>query len=194
MVKWGMIIMAIIALMSPVKEVSSDSMEGYDLLVVIDPRDIKPESLERLETFLRHRDRDRIGLWVLTENPIMLPMSDQHALIYPLLKTIRQEKNSQVVDRSISRFFEGSEEANRWVLVMSDQPKQFVFSLPVGLQFDVVGSTSIVKDFEKLDRSHRPVLIRGLRKEYEYYYMYPLFISFLLMLFYLYGRNQQGMR
>jgi len=192
--KWGMIVMAILALMSPVKEISSDSAQGYDLLVVIDPQDLKAESLNRLETFLQKRDADRIGLWALMEHPVVLPMSEEHKLIYPVLKTVHPEKNPSVVDRSISRFFEGSEDQYRWVLIMSDRPEKFVFSLPPGLHADVIGSGTTSKDFENLDEAHPAILIRGLMKYYEYYYFYPLFGSFLFMLLYLYGRNQKGMR
>lgn len=194
MAKWGMIIMAIIALMSPVREIKHDALQGYDLLVVIDPQKITPESMGLLEQFLRTRDSDRIALWVPMNKPVALPMSYEHALIYPVLKMLQTEENANIIDRSIIRFFEESEEEYRWVVFMSDRPEQFVFSLPPGIQADIVPAIPNAHDFQKLQSGHPSIKIDGLVKYYEYYYLYPLFISFIFMLLYLYGRNQKGIR
>lgn len=188
--KWSMISFLIVALMSPVREVKEE-VSGYDILVVLDPTSIHPEMIGNIRSFIEKRDHDRFALYIPTVSPIMIPLSDDHEALIKILSQLPSELSEGKVTKEIERFFSTTSEARGWVIIFSEEPKKLVRSLPVGVEVSIIEPN---EDWvEGSDRSHPPFSKIAVEKYFEYYYIYPLFIGFLAMLLYLYGRNQKGL-
>jgi len=187
--KWAMISLFIVALMSPVREVKEEA-RGYDILLVLDPTSINAETVGDIQSFIRTRNNDRFALYVPLASPVMLPLSDDHASVLKILSQLTQENSHTKVTKEIERFFSTTPEARGWAIVLSEEPQKLVRSLPVGVEVSIIEPH---EDWvEVSDRSHPPFRVMAIHKYFEYYYIYPLFIGFLAMLLYLYGRNQKG--
>lgn len=188
--KWLMISMLIVALMSPVREIPQES-RGYDILIALDPRSITPQNIERIHTFIQQRPEDRIALYVPYESPLMIPLSRDHDRITSMAAQLEPSEVSGKITREIERFFATSEEGMGWMLIVSENPKEWVRSLPIGIDITTIDPVS---DWvNETDRDHLPSMVMSSRKYFEYFYIYPLFIGFLAMLAYLFGRNQKGL-
>ena len=193
--KWGMITSLIIAVMSPVRQhpVAVDSAE-YDILLVVDPAAVDEETVSALERFVRKRDGDRIGVWVPERNETLIPMTREYGVLVSMIRQIKAGKSDAPVTKSIERFYADSAEAVRWALIVSNDPKRFVYALPTGIQVSVVSPAADADWVATADAEHPRHEIRPVRYYFDFYYLYPLFIGFLFMLAYLYGRNQKGLR
>lgn len=188
--KWLMISMLIVSIMSPVRDIPQEN-RGYDILIALDPGSITPQSIERIRTFVEHRSADRIAMYVPYASPVMIPLSTDHSRIDSILAQLQPESVSDQITRDIGRFFTTSEEGRGWIVILSEDHKGWVRSLPVGFEMSTIDPTSDWVD--ETDRSHPPFVVMATRKYFEYFYIYPLFIGFLAMLAYLYGRNQKGL-
>ena len=125
---------------------------------------------------------------------MIVPLTHEHEVLRSILSQGRSEANGAKVTRTISRFFTTSHEGRGWAIVLSDDPKLFVHSLPVGIETSVVEPAKETGWGETLDRAHPPYPVIPSRKQVDYFYVYPLFLAFLAMLAYLYGRNQKGLK
>lgn len=188
--KWAMLSFFIVALMSPVREVKEE-VRGYDILIVLDPTSIQPEMIGNIQSFIEKRDHDRFALYIPTASPVMIPLSDDHEALIKILTQLPVKRFEGKVTKEIERFFSTTPESRGWVIILSEEPKKLVRSLPIGVEVSIIEPT---EDWvEASDRSHPPFGRIAVQKYFEYYYIYPLFIGFLAMLLYLYGRNQKGL-
>lgn len=188
--KWAMISFFIVAMMSPVREVKEEP-RGYDILLALDPSVLNEKMVHDIENFIDLRTKDRVAIYVPYESPVLIPLSDDHLRLKSIVSQLKTEYSEEKVTRMIERFFSTSVDDRGWAVIISDHPKEFVQSLPVGLEVSVVDTH---EDWvEKADRSHPPFMVMPKEKYFEYYYIYPLFMGFLAMLLYLYGRNQKGL-
>lgn len=188
--KWAMISFFIVALMSPVREVKEE-VSGYDILFVLDPKSISPEMIADVQSFIKARGNDRFALYIPTASPVMIPLSDDREALHQILSQLTFEHSEQKVTKEIERFFYTTPEARGWAIILSEEPKKLVRSLPVGVEVSVIEPNE--EWVEVSNRSHPPFGIIAVQKYFVYYYVYPLFIGFLAMLLYLYGRNQKGL-
>lgn len=188
--KWAMISFFVVALMSPVREIKEEK-SGYDILLVIDPSTITSTIIDEVESFIRRRPADRFALYVPAPSPVMIPMSDDHDALEKILSHLSQGESREKVTREIERFFSTTAEGRGLAMILSSNPTEFVRSLPIGVEVSVIEPNRYW--MEMSDRSHPPYVQMAERKYYEYFYIYPLFLGFLSMLIYLYGRNQKGL-
>lgn len=188
--KWAMISFFVVALMSPVREIKEEK-SGYDILLVIDPSTITTTIIDEVESFIRRRPADRFAIYVPTPSPVMIPMSADHDALEKILSHLSQGESGEKVTREIERFFATTSEGRGLAMILSSNPTEFVRSLPVGVEVSVIEPNRYW--MEMSDRSHPPYVQMAERKYYEYFYIYPLFLGFLSMLIYLYGRNQKGL-
>lgn len=188
--KWAMISLFIVALMSPVREIKEEA-RGYDILLVLDAKSINGEMLNNIHTFIEKRQNDRFALYVPAVSPVMIPLSDDHEALIKILSQLTMQNSDEKVTKDIERFFSTFPESRGWVIILSNQPKQLVRSLPVGVEVSIIEPND--QWVEVSDRSHPPFKTMPTHKYFEYYYIYPLFIGFLSMLLYLCGRNQKGL-
>lgn len=188
--KWAMISFFVVALMSPVREIKEEK-SGYDILLVIDPSTITTTIIDEVESFIRRRPADRFALYVPAPSPVMIPMSADHDALEKILSHLSQGESGEKVTREIERFFATTSEGRGLAMILSSNPTEFVRSLPVGVEVSVIEPNRYW--MEMSDRSHPPYVQMAERKYYEYFYIYPLFLGFLSMLIYLYGRNQKGL-
>jgi len=193
--KWAMIICFIIALMSPVKEHPILTGEGGDdILIVLDPASADRETLEHIERFVGERNADRIGLWVPDTVETLVPLTREHAVLISMLRQLHPGKTEEAVTRRIERFFADSAETAKWAIVVSDAPKSFVRSLPTEIRLSVVAPSEKTDWVAAMAAEFPPYDVRSTQVYFDFYYFYPLFLGFLAMLAYLYGRNQKGLR
>lgn len=189
--KWAMISFFIVALMSPVRE-TKEEVEGYDILFAIDPQSLTSETLNDIQTFIKGRGNDRFALFVPASSDIMIPLSDDYEKLLKIVSQLSVVPTEEKITRQIDRFFTTTSEGRGWIILLSAEPKHFVQSLPVDKEISIMAPS---EDWvEALDRSHPPFSVIGVQKYFEYFYIYPLFLGFLAMLAYLYGRNQKGLR
>lgn len=192
--KWAMITFLIVALMSPVRDKASNADTGYDILLIIDPSVIGPGVIEQSKAFMERRPMDRFALWVPAQSEVIVPLTHEHDAVRSILSQLSPEENDGKVTRQISRFFTTSHEGRGWTVVLSDEPESFVYSLPVDVDSSVIDLDKENGWVEKIDRDHPPYTVVSAYKYVDYYYVYPLFLGFLSMLAYLYGRNQKGLK
>lgn len=191
--KWAMITFLIIAVMSPVRENETVPSEGYDVLLIVDPASADLRVKEQIAGFIARRPQDRIALWIPAKEEIIIPLTREHKPLASILAQVQKEKAQGVVSTQISRFFTTSSEGNGWAVILSNDPEKFVYSLPVGIQTSVVIPGTDPRWGARLDRDHPPYTLQRAGRYFEYYYVYPLFLGFVAMLIYLYGRNQKGL-
>jgi len=188
--KWAMISFFIVALMSPVREIKEE-VRGYDILIALEPSSIQPEILEDIRSFIEKRSSDRFALYVPTPSPTIIPLTEDHETFLKILSQLTKENSDGKITREIERFFSTTPEARGWVILLSHEPKKWVRSLPIGVEVSIVEPDEEWVEVSHL--SHPPFGKIAVEKYFEYYYIYPLFIGFLAMLLYLYGRNQKGL-
>jgi Ca-activated chloride channel homolog len=188
--KWAMISFFIVALMSPVREVKEEA-RGYDILLVLDAQSINSEMLKDIRTFIEKRQNDRFALYVPARSPTIIPLSEDHESLLKILSQLTKENSEEKITKEVERFFSTTPEARGWAILLSSNPKEWIRSLPIGLEVSIIDPT---EDWvETSHHSHPPFMAMATHKYFEYYYIYPLFIGFLAMLLYLYGRNQKGL-
>jgi len=187
--KWAMISLFIVALMSPVREIKEE-IAGYDILLVIDPQSISPKIIEETQSFIEKRHNDRFALYVPTASPVMIPLSDNHEALNKILSQLTLQESDEKVTREIERFFSTTSEGRGWAIILSEDPTKLVRSLPVGVEVSVIEPNE--HWVEVSERSHPLFGVISEQKYFVYFYIYPLFLGFLAMLLYLYGRNQKG--
>lgn len=192
--KWAMISFLIVALMSPVREEESTVDTGYDILLIIDPAAIEPDVIEQSKAFIERRMMDRIALWVPGKSEVIVPLTREHEVLGSILSQLSEEQNDGKVTRQISRFFTTSHEGRGWSIILTNDPESFVYSLPVDVQTSLIDPGKEDEWVETCDRDHPPFAVVSPYRYFEYYYIYPLFLGFLAMLAYLYGRNQKGLK
>lgn len=188
--KWAMISFFIVALMSPVREIKEE-IRGYDILIAVEPSSIQSETLEDIRSFIEKRSSDRFALYVPAPSPTIIPLTEDHETFLKILFQLTKENSDGKITREIERFFSTTPEARGWVILLSQEPKKWVHSLPIGVEVSIVEPDE--EWVEVSHRSHPPFGKIAVEKYFEYYYIYPLFIGFLSMLLYLYGRNQKGL-
>lgn len=188
--KWAMISFFIIALMSPVREIKEE-VQGYDILLALDPPSINPEIIEEVQSFIERRPHDRFALYIPTASPVVIPMSIDHEALLNILNQLTPSPVEEKLTRGIKRFFTTTPEGRGWSIILSKEPTALVQSLPVGVEVSIIEPNKYWVEMN--DRSHPPFSVITEQKYFDYYYIYPLFIGFLAMLVYLYGRNQKGL-
>ncbi len=188
--KWLMISMLIVALMSPVKEIIEEP-RGYDIVMVLDPQSIDRRLKEEIRSFISGRPFDRFAFYIPSSSPVMVPLSDDHSALLRILTQLPTQLPGEKVTKNVERFFATTSEGYGWAMIFSKTPTAFVHSLPVGVEVSVIEPNE--SWVEVNDRSHPPFRVVAPRKYFDYYYIYSLFIGFIAMLLYLYGRNQKGM-
>lgn len=193
--KWAMITLFIAALMSPVKDKKIVYQGGgYDILLILDPVMIDQNVISKIGSFIDKRTGDGIALWV-PENPeVVVPLTYEHHALKSILGQTGRGEREGMVNTKIGRFFNESAEAKKWMIIVSQDPKTFIPSLPPGYDISISPQDDIGHWMDALHRTH-PQFVRFQEHRYsDYYYLYPLFLGFLAMLVYLYGRNQKGLK
>ncbi len=190
--KWAMITFLVVALMSPVRDRErAHHGVGWDILLVVDPSIIEPDTVDRISRFIEDRPDERIALWV-PENTIV-PMTYEHEALISILKQTPNQAPPSHFHRSINSFFATSQEGDKLAIILSNNPKSFV-NLPSGVQTVIISPAQEADWIEKVRRNYPAHLVQSDRRYFDYYYVYPLFLGFLAMLAYLYGRNQKGVK
>lgn len=194
--KWAMIILLIIALMSPVrdKELRYEGEGRYDILLVLDPASLTPALLTDVRRFIDKRSTDPIALWVPSASEIKIPLTEDHAALQRILDDVVPEERGKNPDRSIGRFFNPSAGRETWAVVFSDRPETVLPALPKGVELSLSPPGDIRGWIETLHTHHPGIKPVAGRRYVDYYYFFPLFGGFMAMLLYLYGRNQKGLR
>lgn len=191
--KWAMISFLIVALMSPVRDHEiAHHNGGWDILMVVDPSLINPESLSQITSFIEDRPDERIALWI-PENTIV-PLTYEHEALLSIVKQTPRQASPSTSHKNINRFFSTSQEGHKLAVILSNNPKSFVFNLPKGVQKVIVSPVHEADWIEKMRRDYPVHIVQLNRRYFDYYYVYPLFLGFLAMLAYLYGRNQKGIK
>ena len=186
--KWVMIVFFIVALMSPVKEISElPRFEGYSTLIVVDSLD--ENMIKKIDTFIQMRQHDKIALY-LPEN-IKIPLTADHEVLMKMVHQLPTASKPSTVDYTIKNFL--SAEKHPWIVIFSSDPKHFVHSIPTQIETSVVPQKQWNVWMKNQNMYHRPLPIFLPRPSVEYFYFYPLFFGFLAMVVYLYGRNQKGL-
>lgn len=194
--KWGMIILFIVALMSPVrdKEITYQGGGGYDILLILEPAMINGNLIAQLDRFIDKRPNDGIGLWIPGASEVSIPLTYEHDVLKSILSQIPNGNHDTLTRPPIGRFFNASRERGKWVIVLSPDPQKALYSFPSGIETSYAPQDNRVSWFESIHRNH-PVLIPQQEHRYvDYFYIYPLFFGFMAMLSYLYGRNQKGLK
>jgi Ca-activated chloride channel homolog len=191
--KWAMITFLIVALMSPVRDHEiAHHGSGWDILMVVDPSIIEADTLKTISTFIEGRPDERIALWI-PENTIV-PLTYDHEALISIVKQTPKHVSPSASHKSINRFFATSQEGHKLAIILSNTSKIFPYSLPSGVQTVMVSPTQEADWIEKVDRDYPIRIVESNRRYFDYYYVYPLFLGFLAMLAYLYGRNQKGIK
>lgn len=191
--KWAMITFLIVALMSPVRDREVARHErGWDILLTVDPALMETETIPQIISFMNQRTDERIALWV-PENTIV-PLTYDHKALITILKQTPPHEFSGEVTQSISPFFSTSQEGRKLSVILSKHPKSFVDTAPIGIQTSVISPVEEHQWADSLNRTYPPYKVQQTHRYFDYYYVYPLFLGFLSMLAYLYGRNQKGIR
>ncbi|HLD22405.1 MAG TPA: hypothetical protein VJA83_00585 [Sulfuricurvum sp.] len=189
--KWAMISLFIVALMSPVREIN-EKPSGYDILLALDPQSLTPKTLRDIQTFIEGRENDRFALYVPASSDVLIPLTDDYERVVKIVTQLSVIPSKEKITRQIDRFFSTTSEGRGWVIIVSEEPETFVRSLPVDKEISIISPREDWVD--AIEHSHPPFRVIGAQKYYEYFYIYPLFIGFLSMLAYLYGRNQKGLQ
>ena len=185
--KWLMIAFLIVAIMSPVREILQiPRFEGYATLIVVDKVD--EDVRQNIKSFIELRPHDKIALY-LPEN-IKIPLTTDHNALLAMVDQLPDTPTSSNVDYTIKRFL--MSEKHPWIVVFSPRPKAFIHSLPPQIETSIVPQKGWSQWMKIQDEHHKPLPIRLPPPEIEYFYFIPLFLAFLSMMVYLYGRNQKG--
>ena len=185
--KWLMISFLIVAIMSPVKEIHQmPHFEGYATLIVVDKVD--EDVRQNIKSFIELRPHDKIALY-LPEN-IKIPLTTDHNALLAMVDQLPDTPTSSNVDYTIKRFL--MSEKHPWIVVFSPRPKAFIHSLPPQIETSIVPQKGWSQWMKIQDEHHKPLPIRLPPPKIEYFYFIPLFLAFLSMMVYLYGRNQKG--
>lgn len=187
--KWTMISMLIVALMSPVKEISQKPA-GENILVIVDPKALDGSVRSMIETILKTHADDRFALYIPGERPVMIPMTQDREAFASILSQIDARDSFSRVGKEVERFF--PEEHEGKAVIFSDRSKEFVRSMPVGIKVIVLERAKGWRGAQTPEPSALQVF--QSHKYFEFYYVYPLFAGFLAMLAYLFGRNQKGLK
>lgn len=191
--KWGMISLLIVALMSPVRDLQMPRHGGgWDILLVLDPSINKPEVRAEIASLIDRRPDERIALWIPPDT--VVPMTYEHDVLKSILMQTPIHDLSESVQRTIGRFFATSGEGRGLAVIVSDTPDAFVKSLPSGIQTAFVSPLKDRHWIDTLSRKYPSYKVQETHRYFEYYYIYPLFLAFLFLLAYLYGRNQKGIK
>jgi len=191
--KWAMIALLIVAMMSPVRDREVTRHErGWDILIIVDPLLMETETIPEIISFMNQRTDERIALWV-PDNTIV-PLTYEHKALISILKQTSLRESSGEVIRNISRFFATSQEGYKLAIIFSKNPKSFLNTLPIGIQTAMISPLEEPQWANLLNRTYPPYKVQQSHRYFDYYYVYPLFLGFLSMLAYLYGRNQKGIR
>jgi len=194
--KWAMIGLFIVAVMSPVrdKEITYQGGGGYDILLILDPAAIDERLKERVNTFVEKRPNDAIALWVPGESEVSVPLTYDHAALASILSQISRDKTARRPEPDSVRYFKTASGRVKWSVVFSDDPDLFIPSLPVGTAVSIAPERNFSRWIDAIHRDHPPISRMYERRYVDYYYLYPLFLGFIAMLGYLYGRNQKGLK
>lgn len=191
--KWAMIAFLIVALMSPVRDREIIPHErGWDILLIVDPSVAEPKIHPQITSFIDHRPEERIALWVPPRT--IVPLTYDHQTLASILKQTPKQTVSISINRAFSSFFATSQDGKKLAVILTDKPKSFVTSLPEGIQTTVISPSKEPQWTNTLNRTYPPYKVQETHRYFDYYYVYPLFLGFLAMLAYLYGRNQKGLR
>ncbi len=185
--KWGMIVFLIVALMSPIKETPMPTQyEGYSTLIIAD--DTTLETQNKLKALIALRPYDAIGVYV---NGVILPLTyDHHALLSMVTHLPKMTKAAPLPHETI-RFLTAQKKP--WVILLSHNPKQWEPQLPFALKDRSFPPFAYEDQWMRDESRHHPAIeILTEHATKVYYYFYPLFLGFMALLVYLYGRNQRG--
>jgi len=187
--KWAMISLLIVAVMSPVRDKKVEyEGNGDDILFLIDTASINRSLVDKIALFVQEHPHDRFG--VRSGADVIIPLTYEHDVLISMLRQVRQEESEAISAEEISRFFATSAEGKKYAIILSEYPKSFVGMLPSGVEGVF---------FSPAD-NHAWNVAGALRRVefphhyFDFYYVYPLFLAFLAMLAYLYGRNQKGLK
>jgi len=193
--KWTMIAFLIVAVMSPVREQKIVEERGYDIVMVLDPVSIDTKLLAEVRAFILNHPKDRIALWIPEEKEVTVPLTYEHEALASILSQLPMPSVfSKKISGDIGRFLTTSSPERKWIVLLSDEPERFASLLPQEDVVSVIAPGNQTYWAHELERKTLPYQIRSASHYFEYYYIYPLFIGFLAMLVYLYGRNQKGLK
>jgi len=185
--KWLMIAFLIVAIMSPVREIpQTPRFEGYATLIVVDRVD--EDVRNNIKRFIALRPHDKIALYL--PETIKIPLTFDHTALLKMVNQLPDISQSSSVDYTIKDFL--INEKYPWIVIVSPHPKAFIHSLPPQIERSIAPVQGWEQWMASEDKNHKPLPIRLPPPALEYFYFYPLFLAFLAMVVYLYGRNQKG--
>lgn len=185
--KWLMISFLIVALMSPVKdEEQIPQFEGYSTLFVVDTMTL--ENHQKIAQWCSLRPYDSISLYL--PPTFKIPLSKDHKTLLSMIEQIPEQNNSSSIDMGVKTFLIAQKRP--WIVILAEDPKHFVHSLPTNIEYVVMPKKNTAQWMREQSEKHPPIPLLIEEKSLKYFYFYPLFLAFLSMLVYLYGRNQKG--
>lgn len=187
MAQWGMIVFLIVALMSPIKETPLPThYAGYQTLIIADDTTAKTKTT--ITTLIALRPHDAIGVYV---GGIILPLTYDHTALASMVTHVPQTTTTAPLPRETLQFL--TTHTKPWVIILSDHPQTWEKQLPLSLHDHLLISDKQEDQWiQKESRRHPAIEIFSEHSTKVYYYFYPLFLGFMALLLYLYGRNQRG--
>lgn len=185
--KWGMIVCLIVALMSPIKETPHPTeYAGYQTLIIAD--EVTAKTKTTITTLIALRPYDAIGVYA---GGIILPLTYDHAALTSMVTHMIQTTITAPLPRETLQFL--TAQTKPWVIILSDHPQTWEKQLPLSLHDRLLISDKQEDQWIQKESRHHPAIeILSEHSTKVYYYFYPLFLGFIALLLYVYGRNQRG--
>jgi hypothetical protein len=185
MAKWIMIVCLIVALMSPIKETPLPTQyAGYQTLIIADDTTDKTH----LNTLIALRPHDAIALFW---GGVSLPLTHDHKALRSIITQLPKGDSTAPIPWEITQFL--ATQSKPWVVILSNHPQTWKHQLPSTLHDCFLVPPNNRTQWLNQESHHHPAIeIMRDQSIKVYYYFYPLFVGFMALLVYLYGRNQRG--
>jgi len=191
--KWAMITLLIVAAMSPVRDIRIEREgNGYDILLALDPEVLDQTTVREIGSFMREHPHERLALWI--PDDVIIPLTYEHDAVESIVRQVKQSSTKRMGKMQIQRFFSTSREGKKYVILLTNHPKSFADAVPAGIESSIISPAEDKGWALRLTRLYPPSKIQYPHRYFDFYYIYPLFLGFIAMLAYLYGRNQKGLK
>ncbi len=246
--KWFAIILAIIALASPIKELNiiNTKKDGIDMIISLDTsgsmRQIgfNPSNIEQnrwqvvqdiVNDFISKRLNDNIGLVVfgssvMTASPLTYDkkaqnkiiksldigiVGDKTALVNSIATSINILKNRETKSKIIIAITDGEDTAStiplQVVIKMAKKYNIKIYTIAIGATttftleqlsnstngkvFVALTKDDLIEIYDTIDKMEKSKIERHKIVLKEYYFFYPLMLSFLFLLLFVYLKNKR---
>ncbi len=185
MAKWVMIVCLIFALMSPIKETPLPTQyAGYQTLIIADDTTDKTH----LNTLIALRPHDAIGLFW---GGVSIPLTHDHKALFSMVTHLPETTKIAPLPHEMLQFL--ATQNKPWVVILSNHPQTWKQQLPFTVHdCSLIPPNNRTQWLSQESRRHPAIEMMRDQSIKVYYYFYPLFVGFMALLVYQYGRNQRG--